>query len=184
SPHFRDHAASALADCAGERRGRSSVSAKRCTPPLKRLASLFRRGLVYWLPLALLLALLAAHLVLPKWADRFSALAFDFYELQLPRQTPEELPVVIIDIDERSLQRLGQWPWPRTIVAQMVDKLRDAGAAVIAFDVLFSEPDHTSPQMLLQLLTARGAGEEEAKRLLATMPDPDTQLAEAMTKAP
>ena len=152
--------------------------------PLKRLASLFRRGLVYWLPLALLLALVAAHLVLPKWVDRFSALAFDFYQLELPRQAPAELPVLIVDIDERSLQQLGQWPWPRTIVAQIVDKLREAGAAVIAFDVLFSEPDRTSPQMLLQLLTARGASEDEAKRLLAAMPDPDAQLAEAMAKAP
>lgn len=145
---------------------------------------MFRRGLVYWLPLALLLATVAAHLVLPKWADRFSALAFDFYQLQLPRQTPEELPVVIIDIDERSLQRLGQWPWPRTIVAQMVDKLREAGAVVIAFDVLFTEPDRTSPRMLLELLTTRGAGKEEAKRLLGAMPDPDTQLAEEMARAP
>ena len=70
------------------------------------------------------------------------------------------------------------------MVAQLVDRLREAGAAVIAFDVLFSEPDRTSPQMLLALLTARGASEEDAKRLLATMPDPDTQLAEAMAKAP
>ena len=102
----------------------------------------------------------------------------------MPRDTPADPPVVIVDIDERSLKQLGQWPWPRTVVAQLVDRLREAGAAVIAFDVLFSEPDRTSPQMLLALLTARGAGEEDAKRLLATMPDPDTQLAEAMAKAP
>jgi hypothetical protein len=51
---------------------------------LKRFASLFRRGLVYWLPLALLLAMVAAHLVLPKWVDRFSLLAFDFYRTAHP----------------------------------------------------------------------------------------------------
>jgi adenylate cyclase len=151
---------------------------------LKRFASLFRRGLVYWLPLALLLAMVAAHLVLPKWVDRFSLLAFDFYQTQLPRPMPDDAPVVIVDIDEQSLNRFGQWPWPRTIVAQLLERLREADAAVVAFDVLFTEPDRTSPQLLLALLTSRGASEEDAKRLLATMPDPDTQFAEAMAKAP
>src|ERR1700722_6493018 len=66
----------------------------------------------------------------------------------------------------------------------MLDKLREAGAAVVAFDVLFSEPDRTSPQSLLKLLQSRGASEEDAKRLLATMADPDTQLAQTMGKAP
>src|SRR5439155_17708711 len=68
-------------------------------------------------------------------------------------------------------------------MAQLVEKLHQAGAAVIAFDVLFSEPDRTSPQMLMSLLTDRGAGEEETKRLLASMPDPDAQFAKAIGDA-
>src|SRR5215210_107278 len=128
--------------------GGASVPAKRCTPSLKRLASLFRRGLVYWLPLALLLAMVLAHVAIPKLFDRFSLFAFDLYQSTRPRQTPDEMPVLIVDIDEQSLKEIGQWPWPRTVLAQLVDKLNEAGAAVIAFDVLFTEPDRTSRQLL------------------------------------
>jgi adenylate cyclase len=56
-----------------------------------------------------------------------------------------EVPVRIIDVDDASLAALGQWPWPRTLLADMVNTLRDAGAAVIAFDMLFPEPDRTNP---------------------------------------
>src|SRR5579863_1131985 len=115
---------------------------------LKPLVTFFRRNLVYCLPLLLLAAAIAAHLIVPRVVDRFSLLAFDIYQRALPRATPADPPVVIVDIDERSLKQIGQWPWPRTILAQLLDKLHAAGAAVVAFDVLFSEPDRTSPQML------------------------------------
>lgn len=169
---------------AGKRQGRSiDPWPIRCAHPLKRLASFLHRGLVYWLPLALLLALALAHLAIPGLFDRFSLFAFDIYQRAAPREALDDTPVLIVDIDERSLKEIGQWPWPRTVVAQMLDKLREAGAAVVAFDVLFSEPDRTSPQALLALLTARGASAEEARRLLSKMPEPDAQLAEAMTRA-
>jgi adenylate cyclase len=151
---------------------------------LKPLVSFFRRGLVYWLPLALLVAMVLAHFAIPRLFDRFSLFAFDIYQRAAPRETPDDAPVLIVDIDERSLKEIGQWPWPRTLVAQLVDKLHAAGAAVVAFDVLFSETDRTSPESLLALLIARGASAEEATRLLAAMPDPDAQLAAAMAKAP
>jgi adenylate cyclase len=152
--------------------------------PLKRLLSILRRGVIYWVPLALLLTAALARLAIPEVLDRFSLLAFDIYQRVAPRENSDDPPVLIVDIDERSLKEIGQWPWPRTTLAEIVDKLGGAGAAVIAFDVLFSEPDRTSPQSLQVLLTSRGAAEEDAKRLLATMPDPDAQLAEAMAKTP
>ena len=152
---------------------------------LKPLASFLRRGVIYWLPLALLLATAIAHLVIPEEFDQLSALAaFDVYQRLSPREAAPDTPVVIVDIDEHSLKRLGQWPWPRTVLAQMVDNLRRAGAAVIAFDVLFSEPDRTSPKMLRSLLEDRGASAEAAKQLLAAMQDPDTQFAKAIAAAP
>ena len=150
---------------------------------LRKLISLYRRGLVYWLPLLLLLELLLAHVAVPDAFERLSLFAFDIYQRAAPREAPQDSPVLIVDIDERSLKEVGQWPWPRTILAQLLRKLNEAGAAVVALDVLFSEPDRTSPEGLLGLLTARGAGEAEAKRLLAAMPDPDAQLAEAMANA-
>ncbi len=151
---------------------------------MKRLLSLFRRGLVYWLPLLLLLAAVAAHFALPTLFDRLSLVAFDIYERAAPRATPADPPVLIVDIDEHSLKEIGQWPWPRTVLARLVDRLGAAGAAVVAFDVLFTEPDRTSPGMLLSLLTGGGVGEADAQRLLKPMPDPDKQFAEAMRKVP
>ena len=152
---------------------------------MKRLLSFLRRSIIYWLPLALLLTTALAHLVLPEEFDQLSSLiAFDVHQRIAPREPPADTPVLIVDIDEPSLKQIGQWPWPRTIMAQLVDRLHKAGAAVVAFDVLFSEPDRTSPQMLMPLLTERGAGEEEAKRVLASMQDPDQQFAKAMGEAP
>ena len=74
--------------------------------------------------------------------------------------------------------------WPRTVIAQLVDRLREAGAAVVAFDIDFAEPDRTSPKLLLPLLAQNGIGAEAAERLLAPLPDPDQRLAEAMGAIP
>src|SRR6185369_15351192 len=49
--------------------------------------------------------------------------------------------VVIVDIDERSLNELGQWPWRRDIIGKLVTRLREMGAAVIGMDIIFAESD-------------------------------------------
>jgi CHASE2 domain-containing sensor protein len=51
--------------------------------------------------------------------------------------------VVIVDVDERSLDKVGQWPWPRTRVASLVDELRQYGAATVAIDIVFAEPERS-----------------------------------------
>jgi adenylate cyclase len=145
---------------------------------------MMRRSLIYWLPVMLLVVVALARLVMPSTLDRMALPAFDFFNWAVPRETPDDPPVLIVDIDERSLQQIGQWPWPRTVLAQLIAKLREAGAADIGFDILFTEKDRTSPQMLLALLTSRGVAEDEAKRLLAAMPDPDVQLAAEMARSP
>jgi len=152
---------------------------------LKRLKTFLRRGIIYWAPMLLLLTTAVAHVVIPDEFDQLSALvAYDVYQRLMPREAAPDNPVLIVDIDEASLKQVGQWPWPRTTIAQMVDKLRDAGAAVVAFDVLFSEPDRTSPQLLTSLLTDRGVAGDDAKRLLAEMIDPDEAFAKAIGAAP
>ena len=55
--------------------------------------------------------------------------------------TPPRGGVVIVDIDERSLATHGQWPWRRDLIARLVARLRDAGASVVALDIIFAEPD-------------------------------------------
>nr|WP_237212696.1 adenylate/guanylate cyclase domain-containing protein [Ruegeria lacuscaerulensis] len=74
---------------------------------------------------------------------------FDILQRLSPREYNPELPIRVVDIDERSLSNWGQWPWPRTLLAQMVKNLGEYGAAAIAFDMLFVEPDRFSPSRLL-----------------------------------
>lgn len=60
--------------------------------------------------------------------------------------TPDS--TVIVDIDDKSLKAFGQWPWPRVITAELVNRVADSNPNVIAFDIVFSESDRTSPVTL------------------------------------
>lgn len=64
-------------------------------------------------------------------------------------EIPTTENVVIVDIDERSLKALGQWPWQRIKIAQIVDNLTKAGAGIIGFDIVFAEYDNSSPHKVL-----------------------------------
>ena len=144
---------------------------------------LLRRGLVYLLPLLALAVALSARLAAPDLLDRLMLTSFDLYQRIAPRE-PGNIPISIVDIDEKSLDKYGQWPWSRSLDAQLVDKLRDAGAAVVAFDIVFAEPDRTSPKLLLAQLTRDGSVDSDAARLLGNLPDPDEALAAAMKSVP
>ncbi|GAB3190915.1 CHASE2 domain-containing protein [Hydrogenophaga aquatica] len=100
---------------------------------------------------------------------------FDQYQRWQPRPYAEA-PVRIIDIDEASLERLGQWPWPRTRIAELVQRVGEAGAAALAFDVVFAEPDRTSPRTVSALWPLPPA----ARDALAALPDHDEVLAAAL----
>ena len=88
---------------------------------------------------AALFAIQIAHLGL---ATEIGNLVFDAYQRVHPRPY-ETAPVRVVDIDDATLAKLGQWPWPRTQVAQLTRTLTQAGASAIAYDVVFSEPDRT-----------------------------------------
>lgn len=106
---------------------------------------------------------------------------FDFFQQMKPREYMP-LPVRIIDLDDASLNRLGQWPWPRTRVAELVDRLSRFGAAVIAFDIVFAEPDRTSPGRVLELWPA--TPEVEALRgRIESLEDHDQVFARAIRAA-
>lgn len=76
---------------------------------------------------------------------------FDMYQRIKPREPAQQLAQVrIVDIDDKSLEALGQWPWSRPVIAQLVDKLRENGALVIGFDVFFAETDRTNPTLIAQ----------------------------------
>ena len=100
---------------------------------------------------------------------------FDQYQRWRPRDYVEA-PVRIIDIDDESLKRLGQWPWPRTRIAELTARLQEAQAAVIAFDIVFAEADRTSPKAMLEVWQAPDSLREQISRL----PDPDAVLADVV----
>ena len=77
-------------------------------------------------------------------------LAFDGYQRLSPRDYDPSLPIRIVDIDDHSLEVVGQWPWSRTTIAELTDKLREAGAAVVVFDIMFAEPDRISFEQIAQ----------------------------------
>ncbi|MBC7952577.1 MAG: adenylate/guanylate cyclase domain-containing protein [Rhodospirillaceae bacterium] len=108
------------------------------------------------------------------------AKVFDFYQQIHPRERPIDRPVTVVDIDEPSLAALGQWPWSRVTVAEIVVNLFNAGAAVVAFDIVFAEPDRLSPSVVAASL--EGLDAATAKRLKA-MKSNDAILADIFQQA-
>ncbi|AUG51918.1 CHASE2 domain-containing protein [Thalassospira marina] len=126
------------------------------------------------------LLVLAACIIL-RWQDvplvgQLRMNVFDTYQRIAPRDF-QDVGVRIVDIDDKSLAELGQWPWPRTRLAELIYKLRVAGAAVVGFDIIFAEPDRTSP--------ARVVGDwpqddnsAEIRKLAGNLPDHDALFAQ------
>ena len=86
--------------------------------------------------------------VLLRYADPFFVrslrlIAFDHFQQLDPGSYDPNLPIRVVDIDEQSLAKIGQWPWPRTTVRDLLSELTAKGAAVVAFDVLFA--NQTAP---------------------------------------
>lgn len=116
-----------------------------------------RRAFSVWVTGLATLALVLTFGALQRPAlDRLSNLVFDTYQRLMPR-AEAGAPVAVVDIDEASIAKLGQWPWPRTTLAQLVDRLGQAGAATVAFDIVFPEADRTSMAAQAELLRQAGA---------------------------
>ncbi|MDP6590799.1 MAG: adenylate/guanylate cyclase domain-containing protein [Alphaproteobacteria bacterium] len=126
------------------------------------------------------LGVLAAFVVLratdsqPIQLLRFKV--FDSYQQITPREDSKQ-PVVIIDLDDESLAELGQWPWPRTLLAKLVLKLKKSGVVGVAYDIVFAEPDRTSPGLLAE--SVRGLDKKTKEKLLK-LPSNDATFARIM----
>lgn len=96
------------------------------------------------IPLIVLAAATLFALREPFFVVALRESVFDAYQRLRPR-VYQPLPVKVVDIDDASLARLGQWPWPRARLADLTDRLHRMGASVVVFDMLFAEPDRTSP---------------------------------------
>jgi adenylate cyclase len=102
--------------------------------------------------------------------------SFDLYQRINPRSSPVR-PVVIVDIDEASIAAYGQWPWPRTILADLLTRLYEWQVAAIAFDVIFPEPDRSSPNEAVKYF--RDVDEATRERL-AHLPNNDDVFADVI----
>ncbi len=103
-----------------------------------------RNGAHLWAPIAVLVVAVAFARHQPQFFIGIRESLFDAYQRLRPR-IPEEAPIRVVDIDEASLGRLGQWPWPRSRLAELLHRLQDMGAAAIVLDILLAERDRTSP---------------------------------------
>lgn len=138
-----------------------------------------------WLQIVIPLMALVAAVGLRGWdppaIEEIRFKVFDNFQRLKPRQY-EPVPVTVVDIDDDTLELVGQWPWPRTDLGQLIEALQQQGAAAIALDLVLPEPDRTSPRRVLAGIveTWPDLPETEALRSLAEserLPDNDRTLA-------
>ena len=158
----------------GRPHGRSTAKPGRVSTLAWAFARTLRRfGYSRWLASALLFALLAVRVWDPPPLETLRLKTFDFYQVLQPRALSQQ-PIAIIDIDEASLAEIGQWPWPRTVVADLVSQITRFQAVAVAFDVVFAEPDRASPGEVAN--TLRGV-DESFRVELRSLPSNDLWLA-------
>ncbi len=137
-----------------------------------------------WLHLTLLCTLLLGLVLFSGSSNdlrkRLQYFVFDSYNKIHPREALDD--IVIIDLDENSLRLIGQWPWPRNTVADLILTLKEYGAKVIAFDIVFAEPDRTSPHKIADNIP-KGSGYEDVVAVLKSLPDNDKIFADAIGEA-
>lgn len=134
-----------------------------------------------WIVGLLTLGVLAAVIGYePSWNGRLQSYWFDGFQRYTSR-TIASNPAIVVEIDEASLAALGQWPWPRTLLAELVRDIEKQQPAAIGIDIWMPDADRLSPQQLLAL--ARQKDPILAARL-AAMPSNDTELAAAIGAGP
>ncbi len=105
---------------------------------------------------------------------------FDQYQRWQPRPIAQTR-VHIVRIDAESLRALGPWPWPRSYMALLTDRLREAGAAAVGFDIVFAEADPTSPGRFAEAYPGLGAA---ARAEIAGLQSLDEQFGAAIGRVP
>lgn len=144
---------------------------------VRRLASQFGRARAFCL--VLLLGLAVLRIADPPAIEELRLRVFDTYQVIQPRVKTAK-PVTIVDIDEKSIAKYGQFPWPRTLLAQLVTRLTQLGAVVIAFDVVFPEPDRLNPALAADSFAGL---DDELRARLKTLPSNDQVFADAIGRS-
>ena len=134
------------------------------------------------LSVALLSGFMFLYYVDPYPVQFLRLKTFDFYQQQKPREIPppQGKPVTIIDLDEESLAEIGQWPWSRTTVAKLIENLMQMGAALVAFDIVFAEPDRMNPNKIPDTVVGL---DEATKAKLRMLPSNDEIMSRVVRKS-
>jgi len=130
--------------------------------------------------LVLIAGSLALRIIDPGIVTELRVRGFDLVERLWPRAA-DSARVAIVDIDEKSLAQYGQWPWPRHLVAELVQRIAQGHPRVVGIDIVFSEPDRLSPTEIARELPGLPPALADA---LARLPASDRDLAEAMATVP
>ncbi len=131
------------------------------------------------LPMGVVAALLAVQFQDPLFRMRIRDQSFDQLQKLHPGPNAGDIPVSVIAIDDPSLAAVGQWPWPRTVLAQIIDRLTAMGARVVVMDLFLAESDRTSPEQVKQFWPDN----EQLDALLEHFPSHDQILAESFARS-
>ncbi len=113
------------------------------------MRSLLQKYNNYLIFFILLILLIALKIINPSFIKSISFLSFDLYQKVFPLKK-EDSKVVIIDIDEKSLGKFGQFPWSRSVFAKIIEKVNSSQPKAIGFDVFFTEKDKQSPEEIIK----------------------------------
>ena len=149
------------------------------------------RGRVYLIAAAVIVVVLALFLWAPEFLQAVEVRLYDLHFKLRGTQPQTAERIVIAAIDEKSLAALGRWPWPRSLMADLIRKLSADGARIIAVDILLSEPEvsgelRAATQLSERLRTLGLAGSSAGSAVqreldaYAREADRDRRLAEAV----
>ncbi len=102
---------------------------------------------------------------------------FDHYQQLMPRLRDSE-PAIVVSIDSQSLERHGQWPWSRELIARLVNQIMAGQPLALGIDMIFVERDRYSPAVLAERLPAL------PKSALSNLKEPDSVFAQALSQGP
>ena len=139
--------------------------------------------LTLFLPgLAVTVAISVVHWRQPEWLGFLEYKVYDVLLSQRPKPIPSGL-VTVVDLDEKSLAEVGQWPWPRYQIALLLGRLKQYGVLAAGMDIVFSEPDRTSPVRIKRELAGLGV-DMDFTNLPETLRDNDLLLAQNLSSGP
>lgn len=147
-----------------------------------RLPSLKRKGSAALAAVLTLLVVTVLRTLDPGFVAALRNLTFDTYQHLAPRPYGDP-PVRVVAIDDEALAAAGQWPWPRSRIADLTQQLVDLGAATVAFAVIFAEPDRLSATQVLRELPG-AAVQPSVRSALADLPDNDQVFADILRATP